>query len=236
MHGKIHLSGLNERFITFKGELNLGVVERTELRGKYGVNVYDVEITDEMRQTALEFATKIITEDNQYSRLAPEVLIESNDLDSIQKVEIQRTYVGKLGELCFSKLLTEKGKKHDVKDMFTIYEGQHNVDSYDFFTSDEKTVDVKTGFRENHTRLLVNRGQFEGSPKDYYVGVKLNARDLDPKKKLVYWDNITIGTVEGYADYSYLNTNVRYVDYGEGDAKGVSYRNLMSIDKLISKF
>ena len=133
-------------------------------------------------------------------------------------------------------MLTEKGKKHDVTDMFTIYEGQHNVDSYDFFTSDQDTVDVKTGFRPNHTRLLVNREQFEGNPKNYYVGVKLNAKDLDPRKKLVYWDNITTGTVKGYADYNYLNTRVAYVNYGEGDAKGVSYENLMSIDKLISKF
>lgn len=40
--------------------------------------------------------------------------------------------------------------------MFIIYEGQDKVDSFDFITPTEETIDVKTGFRTIHQKLLVN--------------------------------------------------------------------------------
>ena len=138
-----------------------------ETHGQYTVDVYKVDIDAEMRRTALQFAKDIILSDNQYSRLLPESIRNSNDVSLQQKIEIQRTYIGKLGELVFLKLLRSKGKKVDSNGMLDVYEGQNNVDSFDFVTADKKTVDVKTGFRSIHTRLLINIQQFDRSPKDY---------------------------------------------------------------------
>ena len=132
------------------------VKARTEQRGSYSVRVYEVEITPKMREKALDFATKLIENDDQYLRLIPKKLRESLDSETIKKIAIQRTYVGKLGEMVFSVLLTVKRIQHDVTDMFTIFPGQTNVDDFDFITPYNETVDIKTGFRPNHTRLMVN--------------------------------------------------------------------------------
>lgn len=213
-----------------------GVECKSEQRGRISVSFYEVEITAEMRQTALNFATDIILGRNQFPRLLPNVLRNSGDLDNIQKIEIQRTYIGKLGEMVFSKLLDEMGKEHDVQDMFKIWEGQHNVDSFDFITRDGETVDVKTGFRSNHTRLMVNEEQFNNIPKKYYVGVKLNAQDINREIKLVDWESITLGIVQGYAEHRYMEENLQPIDYGEGIARALSYSFLMGINRLLSKF
>ena len=211
------------------------VKARTEQRGSYSVRVYEVEITPKMREKALDFATKLIENDDQYLRLIPKKLRESLDSETIKKIAIQRTYVGKLGEMVFSVLLTVKRIQHDVTDMFTIFPGQTNVDDFDFITPYNETVDIKTGFRPNHTRLMVNMEQFNDIPKDYYVGVKLNAVDIDPDITLVDWDSITQGTVQGYADHNYMEEKVESSNYGEGEAKALFYSRMMGIDSLLSK-
>lgn len=134
---------------------------KTETRGRYDVGVYEVDIDVDMRRDALQFAKDIILSDNQYSRLLPENIKNSNDVSTQQKIEIQRTYMGKLGEIVFLKLLNSKGKIVNTQGMFEIYEGQDNVDSFDFETIDGESVDVKSGFRTIHTRLLVNIQQFD---------------------------------------------------------------------------
>ena len=126
-----------------------------ENRGGYNVGVYEVVVDDEMRMAALQFAKEIILSNNQYSRLLPENVRNSNNISMQQKIEIQRTYMGKLGEIVFLKLLESKGKNVDIQGMFKVYKGQKNVDSFDFKTDDGKSVDVKSGFRRIHTRLLV---------------------------------------------------------------------------------
>ena len=63
-------------------------------------------------------------------------------------------------------LLRERGINLSSDEMFQIYEGQANTDDFDFITSDGRSVDIKTGFRSNHTRLLVNMQQFNRIPKD----------------------------------------------------------------------
>lgn len=83
---------------------------RTELRGNYNVNVYDVDITSVMRTRALEFAKAIILTENQYSRLLPSEIRDSGDVTLKQKIEVQRTYMGKLGELVFLTYLRVRGK------------------------------------------------------------------------------------------------------------------------------
>lgn len=208
----------------------------TEERGRYNIGVYEVDIDDDMKMDALKFAKDIILSDNQYSRLLPESIRSSNDVTLQQKLEIQRTYMGKLGEIAFLKLLESKGKVVNTQGMFEIYEGQENVDSFDFITTEGESVDVKSGFRTIHTRLLINIQQFDPNPKNYYVGVKLNAQDIDAHQKLVDWDNITLAIVKGYAEYSYLQNHAGVMDFGEGPARWLPYSNLMGIDRLINKF
>ena len=209
---------------------------KAEQRGKYTVNVYDIDITENMRNQCLKFAKDIVLTGNQYSRLLPAQIRESGDITEQQKIEVQRTYIGKLGELVFLTFLRIKGKEVNTDGMFDVFVGQENVDGYDFITGDKKTVDVKTGFRDIHSRLLVNCEQFENIPKDYYVAVKLNAKDIDPQLTLVSWDDITTGTIVGYADYDYLSQYAGVRDFGEGDAKFVDYNRTMGIDKLIREF
>ena len=207
-----------------------------ERHGRYDVGVYQVGIDEEMRGAAQRFAREIILSDNQYSRLLPENVRSANDAGEQQKIEIQRTYIGKLGEIVFWKLLKSLGKTVDIQGMFEVYEGQDNVDLFDFKTAAGRSVDVKTGFRDKHTRLLVNIEQFDHIPKDYYVGVKLNAKDTNASQKLVDWDSITIATVKGYAEHSYMRAHAEVRDFGEGPARWLPYNNLLGIDRLIDMF
>lgn len=202
----------------------------------YNDKVKKVDVTPEMKEQALEFAKSIILSGNQYSRLLPSEIRASGDVTEQQKIEIQRTYVGKLGELVFLKYLRMNNKEVDTDGMLDIYEGEANVDSYDFKTADGETVDVKTGFRKIHSRLLINTEQFDNDPKTYYVAVKLNAEDTDSWKKLVDWDSITEGSVMGYAEYSDLAENAKVKDWGEGPARYIEYYRLMGVDRLLSKF
>lgn len=209
--------------------------ELIEKRGIYQIKYYEVEITSEMKKKALKFACDIILSDNQYSRLLPEHILESNDVGLKNKIEIQRTYMGKLGELAFLKYLNELSIYPDTTDMFVIYKGQDKVDSFDFITPTMETIDVKTGFRTIHKRLLVNLEQFNGKAKNYYVAVKLNTRDVDPMLKLVDWNSVTLAKILGYAEYDFLKNHCEIRNFGEGNAKYLEYKRLLGIDKLIKK-
>ena len=134
------------------------------------------------------------------------------------------------------KLLKKKGKYVSTEGMFDIYEGQRNVDSFDFETAEGESVDVKAGFRTIHTRLLVNVEQFDNSPKNYYVAIKLETQDTNSAQKLVDWNNITLATVKGYAEYSFMEKQSDSIDFGEGLAKWLPYNRLLGIDKLIKMF
>lgn len=50
-----------------------------EIRGRYNIACYRIDIDSDMRQTALKFAKDIILSGNQYSRLLPEQVRNSND-------------------------------------------------------------------------------------------------------------------------------------------------------------
>lgn len=210
--------------------------KKIEQRGKFTVNIYDVEITADMRNKCLRFAKEIILSDNQYSRLLPSEIKNSGNVSMQQKIEVQRTYLGKLGELVFFEFLNNLKKEIDSTKMFNVYPGQNNVDGYDFVTKKGNTVDVKTGFRDNHKRLLINCEQFVRSHKHYYVAVKLNARDIHSELTLVDWDDITSGTVIGYAEYTYLKKYAKTKYFGEGNAKYIEYNRLLGIDRLLKEF
>lgn len=204
-----------------------------ENRGKYQIAYYEVSINSDMKERALSFANGIVLSDNQYSRLLPYNIRTSKDISMQQKIEVQRTYMGKLGEMSFAMCLSEKGKQVDTDVMFEIYEGQTSVDEFDFTTRDGKSVDVKTGFRPIHKRLMINIEQFNNIPKDYYVAVKLNATDVNPWDKIVDWNNITTATILGYADHLYIEKHAEIYDFGEGRARWLWYDKLVGIDNLI---
>lgn len=195
-----------------------------------------VFIDENMRNRALDFAKRIILSGNQYSRLLPNEVRNSDDVSLQQKIEIQRTYIGKLGEMAFLKLLQETGKEVNDNGMFEVFEGQENVDSFDFVTLAGDTVDVKTGFRKIHKRLLVNTEQFDRIPKDYYVAVKVDAVDMDSRQKLVDWDHISTARIVGYADYAYMKNHAGVRDFGEGYARWLYYNELLGIDRLLREF
>ena len=113
-------------------------------------NLYFIEVSPAMKKAALDFAVEIISTDNQYSRLLPENMRRSNNFNLKQKLEIQRTFVGKLGEIVFREFLISQGKESNDSQMFEIFEGQMNVDKFDFETKDNQSVDIKSGFRKIH--------------------------------------------------------------------------------------
>lgn len=210
----------------------------------YRLNEYEVDISQDMRDRALAFACKIKLDDNQYDRLIPREYqaLPNDSEETIRRKErlflkytIQRTYVGKLGELAFLALLNERGIECNTEGMFEIYDGQANTDSFDFLTADNRSIDVKTGFRNNHSRLLVNRQQFERNPKDIYVAVKLNGRDVPDDDRLIEWDSVESAVIKGYAERSFLQ-RLEYKNYGEGPAKARRYDQLLSIDRLLNGF
>ena len=180
--------------------------ELIEERGKYKITYYSVDITETMKEKALAFAKDIILTDNQYSRLLPSQVRESNDVTLQNKIEIQRTYMGKLGELVFLKYLTENGRSVSTEGMFEVYEGQVNTD------------------------------QFDGIPKDYYVAVKIDAIDVDGEQKLVDWEHISTATIWGYAEHSYMQRSAKVANFGEGPARWLYYNRLLGIDKLLEEF
>lgn len=206
-----------------------------EERGKYQVSCYVIFVDSVMKQKALDFAAQIVLTDNQYSRLLPAEFWKSGDVEKQKRIEIQRTYMGKLGELAFARLLEEKNIPADTSGMLEIYEGQSHVDSFDFITRKKKTVDIKTGFRASHSRLVISTDQFDKNPKDYYVGVLLNASDTDPAEKLVDWSSVTEARILGYAEYDYLKEYAGIRDFGEGPARWRPYSKLMGIARLLKE-
>lgn len=191
-----------------------------------------INITNQMKEQALQFATDIINSNNQYSRLLPDFALNNTTLQ--QRIEIQRTYVGKLGELAFLSHLNANNIYPDINDMFAIYQGQNNTDGFDFEINGY-SIDVKTGFRTIHSRLLINMEQFTRIPKNYYVAVHLNGVDIDHRNKLIDLNGITQATIKGYADYNYLNTRCPIRNFGEGDAKYIAYNRLLGIDRLLNQ-
>lgn len=200
----------------------------------YKNSVYKVDITSDMREKSWIFAEKIIIGDNQYNRLLPAEVKDDKELADL--IRIQRTYVGKLAECIFLQYLQDNGVNYDDTGMFDIWEGQINVDKYDFITKNNKKVDVKAAYRSNHYNLVINREQFENDAKDFYVGIKLNAKDSPvDKKNLIIPDSITIGQIFGYAERSFLE-RLDYHNLGESDCKKYPLKRLLNIKRLIKLF
>ena len=214
--------------------INTDEVNMTEVRrysGRYEVTNYIVDVSDEVKEECWSFAQRIILGGNQFDRLLPAGL---SDEDIAKLRRIQRTYCGKIAEVAFAICAAKRGHSCSTTGMLTIYPGQRNVDSYDFITKLNETIDCKAAFRPIHRNLLVNLDQIKKGVKDYYVAVKLNAEDLDPSNKIISPDSINQAEIWGYADGSYIN-NLENEDFGEGECKALLLERTMGIDRLINQ-
>lgn len=202
---------------------------------KFTFNTYEVSINNDIKDICWDFASRIILGKNQFDRLTPS-WVNNEELENL--IRIQRSYAGKIGEVAFLILLVKNNptvslNSLNLDDMFKIYEGQRNTDRYDFKTNDNKTIDIKAAFREIHKNLVVNLEQLTNIPKDYYVGVKLNADDYDSKNKIIYSDSIDSCIIYGYAQYDFLKKLATNDKLGEGPCKAIKLEKLLSIDSLI---
>lgn len=147
-----------------------------------------IKITPKDIKLCLDFANKIISGNDQYNRV-----------DAEKDIRIQRTCVGKLGELAYLKYIRENfNVDYSEGDMFEIFEGQTNVDGFDFITDSGETVDVKTAFLPNHKNVTIPDDQFENCPKDHYVAVRLNGDFLSSEdKSRVDLNSITVAEIKG---------------------------------------
>ena len=122
--------------------------------------------------------------------------------------------VGRLGKIAFAKYLQSQGKHHlDMQDWQDMY----SADQMDFPTQTGATIDVKTASRRYQTRILVPQDEYHDSPKDYYVGVKI---DNDRAR------------IRGYALWEEFDPfdRVHYPAYA------VNLKDLNPIDELLSEF
>lgn len=183
-----------------------------------------------MVRKCLDFSTNIIEQRNQYDRMSPDYAMHNTDLKL--KIRIMRTFVGKLGELCFSSFLTQQNIEHDISEMFEIFEGQTNVDSLDFATKSGEDIDVKTAVFKNHKRLVVPLDQIMNIPKSFYVGIKLDIdvngnryENIDPYK-------IKTAQIWGFCTLDTLR-KLPTKNLGEFPCKAISSQNLQPIKYLL---
>lgn len=184
-----------------------------------------------MIKSAYNFSRAIILQENQYNRMQPGY---TTDRQTLTTIRIMRTFVGKLGELVFLEFLHQRNIYPDVSELFRIYEGQENVDPFDFVTNESETIDIKTAVFPNHIRLLVPIDQINNMPKNYYVGVKLNGMNKDNKYENINRNSIKSATLYGYCTYEDLLKS-KTINLGEFDCKSVKLQDLKKIDELISK-
>ena len=183
-----------------------------------------IKITTEMQDAAYKFANEIIKSNNQYSRLS-----------ALSGQELERTYVGKLGELVFLSWLKDNGYSPDVTGMLDIFEGQTNVDEFDFQLKNGDSVDIKTGYQNNHRRLMVNHDQLVKIPKNLYVGVKLNGVVTNKKTSQVDLKSFSSATIFGFATHEDLMTQTSR-DWGYARAHAIQYDLLQDINLLLPHF
>ena len=180
-----------------------------------------LKITNEEKTRCLNFANEIIKGGNQFNRF-----------NKSKSTQINRTYVGKLAEYVFLHFLNNNGIEYKEGDMFQIFEGQENADTYDFITPNNKSVDVKTASLPFHKRIMVPSSQFH-LRKDFYVGIKLNfnnteGHNIDPM-------DIETCQICGYIERSIMERQPSQF-FGEGNCKAYSLNDLNPINDLLKLF
>lgn len=184
--------------------------------------ILKIMIDSEMREKAYKFATEIEKTKNQFARLNQD-----------ESVLIETTYIGKLGEEVVLNYFKMVNQKIETNQMFEIFEGQTNVDDFDFRMSDGNTVDVKNGYLEKHKRLMVNASQLFKISKDIYIGVKVFTNG-DPIRNAgeLNWQQCTFGRIQGWISKEELKT-FKSENWGKAQSVAVPYNQLHDIAELI---
>ena len=197
------------------------------------MSVVKISLTKEDIEMCWNFASTIISEKNQFNRM---IKFGLNKQDEIL-YRIKRTFVGKIGEIAFYRFLEQnKINPGNLVKMFEIYEGEQNVDKFDFQTKKGLTIDVKTAVFQNHKNLVVPYDQFKNMAKDIYVGIKLdiplNIKDYD---ETFTKDVVKDVFIYGYVMYEDLK-NLQTTNLGEFPCKAVSIFKLKNIMELLALF
>lgn len=123
-----------------------------------------VEFSVEDMDLAINFAESVVND--TYNRLRQDM-----------NTRVFRLLVGKLGEIAVLRYCEQHNVSPNVEGMFEIYQGQTNVDEFDFVLQDGRKLDVKTGNQPFHRLIIVPIDQFTNQVKDIYVGVYVNVRE-----------------------------------------------------------
>lgn len=180
-----------------------------------------LQVTSEEKKRCFEFANSIIRDGNQFNRFNQDI-----------EVQIIRTYVGKLAEYVFYHFLLSKNIKVSEGDMFEVFQGGQNADTFDFVLSNGNTIDIKTASLPYHTRIMIPDSQFH-LRKDFYVGIKLNFKVgfnnlIDPY-------NIDTAQIYGYIEREILEIQPSKY-FGEGYCKSYPLNQMKAIDELLKMF
>lgn len=164
------------------------------------------------------------TEITQARTFAEAVVGETyNRFNQNLATRIDRIFYGKIGEIAFLKYLQENHITPQVDGMFEVYDGETNVDEFDFITETGESIDVKTAYKRFHIRILIPYDQFEGGrAKDFYVGTKT----LD--------DGHTVDVI-GFISKEDLEDNGSR-DFGEGRAYWQFLNRLRPIVQILQYF
>lgn len=175
---------------------NIGIKQRFEKLMTKSVN-----ITPEQLKECKEFASNESQKFNEYKHLIPKE-IKNKELQ--QEILEQRIFVEKVSECGFLNYLMSKGIDESV--------------------IDKKKIAIKTAIaKEIHTRLIIDKDEFEKNKSNYYVGVHLNLEMEDKKDKIkrhLIKDLYSIEKVQifGYLDYKFIN-ELRYETIKNKDGK-----------------
>ena len=178
-------------------------------------------VSKEEKERCYAFAEDIIKGGNQFNRFSQSEI-----------TQIHRTYTGKLAEYIFLNLLHERSVNYDEGDMFEIFEGSGNSDTYDFISPQGYTIDIKTASLPFHKRIMVPMSQFH-LIKDFYVGIKLNFKNVVGQTIQPF--DIDNCTIHGYVKR--LTLVERPVEYfGEGNCKSVLLNELNDVERILKLF
>jgi hypothetical protein len=176
-----------------------------------------LNIKQEEMKSSLNFATEIIFGGNQFDRFNQSVA-----------TQITRNYVVKLAGYIFLHFLQSCYIIAKEGDMFEIFQGAENADTFDFLFPNGQSIDIKTASLPFHQRIMVPISQFHLC-KYYYVGIKLNfittTYNIEP-------NNINTAIIQRYINSSTLK-NQPSQNFVEGDCKAFPLRNLLDIEQLI---
>lgn len=179
-----------------------------------------LSVTREEIDRCYAFAKKIIEGGNQFNRF-----------NQNTNTQINRTYIGKLAEYVFLHFLHSQGIAYAEGDMFQIFEGQENADTYDFLLPNGQSIDIKTASLPFHKRIMAPMSQFH-LKKDFYVGIKLNFATAG---KEILPGQIKDCVLHGYVERAFLE-NAPVENYGEGNCKAALLSGMKSIEALVNMY